>query len=169
MIKAKVEINLNLPNLTLTAQDMIATANESIALLKMRVYEKNKDLDDKPFKQYSNRPISIKLNSDTAKRLKPKGGVKTAFGSVFYKGGYREYKQMSTGSDEVNLTLSGNLLQSIQVINANNQGFVIGPTGSATRYALKVHNERSFIGITDSELEILKDVIISKLINRGIP
>lgn len=167
MIKAKVNINLNLPNMALTAQDMIQTANEAIALLKMRVYEKNEDLDGKDFKPYSTRPLAIQPNSQTFKSLKPKGGIKTKNGGVFYKGGYREYKRSSTGSDQVNLTLSGNLLQSIQVKEADADGFVIGPTGTATKYALKVHEARSFIGVTDDELEILKEVIIAKLLNGG--
>lgn len=165
MIKTVVDIKLNLPNLQLTTQDMLATGNEAIALLKMRVYDKNEDLNGKPFKPYSTRPMFIAKDSPTAKRLKPKGGQKSVKGN-YYKGGYAEYKQASTGSSDVNLTLSGNLLQSIQVVSADSKGFTISPTGTATTYAEKVDKARPFIGVTDDELEILKEVIISKLLTR---
>lgn len=166
MIKTVVNIKLNLPQISLTAQDMLQTGTEAIALLKMRVYDQNKDLDGKPFKPYSTRPFMVRNGSDTAKRLKPKGGQKRN-GGVFYKGGYKEYKASSTGSSDVNLTLSGNLLQSIQVTDANAKSFTISPTGSAKKYALKVDTARPFIGVTNAELEILKEIILQKLFNQG--
>lgn len=166
MIKTVVDIKLNLPNFALTAQDMLQTGNEAIALLKIRVYDKNKALSGQAFKPYSTRPFTVKTGSDTAKRLKPKGGKKTTKG-VFYQGGYAEYKKASTGSSDVNLTLSGNLLQSIQVVNANPKSFTISPTGTAVSYAQKVDAARPFIGITDDELDILKQVIIDKLLGGG--
>lgn len=166
MIKTVVDIKLNLPKISLTAQDMLQTGNEAIALLKMRVYDKNEDLEGKPFKPYSTRPFTVRADSETAKRLKPKGGEKRNNG-VFYKGGYQEYKSSSTGSTDVNLTLSGNLLQSIQVTNANEKSFTISPTGSAKKYALKVDSTRPFIGVTDAELEILKEILLQKLFNQG--
>lgn len=153
-----------MPDFKLTTQDMTAIGNEQIALIKIRIYDKNLTSFGKKFKAYSSRPFTVVKDGYLWKRLRPKGGIKTAKG-MYFKGGYAEYKARSTGNGgRVDLTLSGNLMQSLNVVKATNTTFAISPTGMAATYAEKVDKERPFIGLSDSEVGILRDMILSKIL-----
>ena len=55
------------------------------------VYFEGLDADRKPFKDYSTKPIYVAFRGA---RLKPKGGRPSRTGrSIFYAGGYQQYKQ----------------------------------------------------------------------------
>jgi hypothetical protein len=164
MLKTSTKISLDLPDFKLTTQDMTAIGNEQIALIKIRIYDKNLTSFGKKFKAYSSRPFTVAKDGYLWKRLRPKGGIKTAKG-MYFKGGYAEYKARSTGNGgRVDLTLSGNLMQSLNVVKATNTTFAISPTGMAATYAEKVDKERPFIGLSDSEVGILRDMILSKIL-----
>jgi len=55
-------------------------------------------------------------------------------------------------------------MQSLNVVKATNTTFAISPTGKAATYAEKVDKERPFIGLSDAEVDILKDMIMAKLL-----
>jgi hypothetical protein len=165
MLSTSTKIQLDLPSFELTTQDMVSLGNEQIALIKIRVYDKHLTSFGKKFKPYSTRPFTVAKDSYLWKRLRPKGGKKTKSGGVYYKGGYAEYKAKSAGNGgKVDLTLSGNLMQSLNVVKATNTTFAISPTGKAATYAEKVDKERPFIGLSDAEVDILKDMIMAKLL-----
>ena len=66
----RAKINLNLPQALWTAKQSAALALNTVASIKMRTSD-GLDTDDKPFKNYSKRPIYIAFQGA---RLKPKGG-----------------------------------------------------------------------------------------------
>ena len=72
---------------------MVAIAQDILAIIKIRIY-KGLDYNLSKFRAYSTRPIYIGYKSTTYKRLKPKGGVKKP-NSMFFAGGYAEYKDKS--------------------------------------------------------------------------
>jgi hypothetical protein len=162
----KTRINLNLPNLKLNQQQMLVTGLDMVALIKARTY-KGVDADDKPFDGYSTNPIYISKNSQTAKRLAPKGGEKTKSGGMYFEGGYREYKEksrkrtnsMEGQTSEVDLTLSGQLMQNFTVLQSSSQGFTIGLLEPVQQYGYFVNDRRKFIGLTDEEVQKLIKMI----------
>jgi hypothetical protein len=109
----KATISLNLPTLNLNKPQMIAIAQDILAIIKIRIY-KGLDYNLNKFRAYSTKPIYINYKSTTYKRLKPKGGVKKPK-SMFFAGGYAEYKEKSRKRSNaiegqtasVDLTLSG--------------------------------------------------------------
>lgn len=162
----KVSINLNLPFIDLTSADMKEVGNDAIALIKQRT-EEGLDADGKPFDAYSTKPISISKKSDTGRRLSPKGGQKSKSGSsVRYDGGYAEYKKASAGTSKPNLTLSGNMLQSLIVKEADNTSFTIGIKGPAEQYAYFVNEDREFIGLSKEDSATITDIIKQKLMDK---
>jgi hypothetical protein len=55
-------------------------------------------------------------------------------------------------------------MQSLNVVSATNSTFAISPTGKAASYAEKVDKDRPFIGLSNKEVDILKDMILSKIL-----
>ena len=152
-----VRVNLNLPRSLWTARDSMGLASNTVASIKIRT-GKGLDASDRPFKGYSTRPIYI---SKKGARLKPKGGRPSRTGkSIFYSGGYKQYKKESRrrggagDSAEVDLVLSGNMLNNFVVKEATQNGFKIGLTNNA-QYGYGVNKTREFIGLTDKEVDIL--------------
>ena len=82
----KATISLNLPTLNLNKPQMVAIAQDILAIIKIRIY-KGLDYNLNKFRAYSTKPIYIGYKSTTYKRLKPKGGVKKP-NSMFFAGGY---------------------------------------------------------------------------------
>jgi hypothetical protein len=94
-------------------------------------------------------------------RLAPKGGRPSSTGrSIYYEKGYKQYKQESRrrggagDSAEVDLVLSGNMLNNFVVKEATDDGFVLGLTEHA-KYGYYVNEDREFIGLSDREVDIL--------------
>jgi len=152
-----VRVNLNLPRSLWTARDSMGVALNTVASIKLRTSE-GKDANDQPFKGYSTRPIYI---TKKGARLKPKGGRPSRTGkSIFYAGGYKQYKKDSRrrggvgDSAEVDLVLSGNMLNNFVVKQATVNGFKLGLTNKA-QYGYAVNETREFIGLTDKEVDIL--------------
>jgi len=119
------------------------------------------DANGRKFAGYSTRPIYIRIQGA---KLKPKGGTPSASGrSVFYQNGYREYKNKSRRrvpggagqSAEVDLVLSGALMNNLVVKEANQNGFSIGLTNHVAHYGYKVNDDREYIGLTDKDVDIL--------------
>lgn len=161
----KARINLNLPNLKLTQDQMLRTGLDMTSIIKQRVY-KGLDADGKPFEEYSTKPLYVGNKSQLAKRLAPKGGEKTENG-MFFEGGYKEYKNksrrrinsMEGQSAEVDLTLSGQLMQNFTVIQSSSNGFTIGLLPPVQQYGYFVNEKRSYIGLSDKEIEQLVEMI----------
>ena len=162
----KVTIDLNLPYIEFTSADMKSIGNDAIALIKERTQE-GLDVNDKPFDAYSTKPIYVSKTSKTGKKLSPKGGRKTESGkSVFYQGGYSQYKKASSGSDKVDLTLSGNMMQSLVVKDATNTSFTIGIKGPAEKYAYEVNDEREFIGLSKEDSAIVTEIVQQMIMDK---
>ena len=132
-----------------------------------------------PFIGYSTRPISISVKQFP----KPKGGRLSKSGNyVYYQGGYKEYKQLSrmpgtvqprknpqakAPTAEVDLTLTGLMLNSIQVKQVTKTSVTIGVTGKSLDYAYYVNQKRLFMGLSASDVNVLSDVYAS-LLPRGL-
>ena len=120
-------VNLNLPRSLWTKKDSMRLAMNTLAAVKMRT-AKGLDAHNMPFKGYSTRPLYV---ANKGARLKPKGGLKTKSG-VFYEEGYKQYKHesrkrgSSTDSAEVDLVLSGIMMNRLVVQKATVSYFYIG-------------------------------------------
>jgi len=152
-------VNLNLPRSLWTAQDSLRLASNTLASIKLRT-GKGLDADGKPFKPYSTNPIYV---AKRGARLKPKGGRPSRTGkSIYYEGGYQQYKNQSrrrgqsTDSAEVDLVLSGNMMNNLVVKEATASGFTIGLTKHA-QYGFAVNENREFIGLSPDDVEVLMD------------
>jgi hypothetical protein len=109
------------------------------------------------FKEYSREPMYIAYKGA---RLKPKGGTRVSRtgASIYYAGGYQQYKHDSRKRQggqgktaEVDLVLSGQLMNNLVVLEATN-----------TRFR---------IGLTDNEINILVNAVafdISKKLGRKV-
>ena len=129
----------------------------TLAQIKIRT-GKGIDANGQPFAEYSTNPIYIQKKGA---KLKPKGGKPTKSGdSVFYQDGYAQYKHESRRrgqggeSAEVDLVLSGNMLNNFIVKEATDTGFKIGLTNQA-QYGYDVNQDREFIGLTNSEVAVI--------------
>ena len=150
-------VRLNLPRSLWTAQDTLRLASNTLASIKLRTSQ-GLDANGRPFDDYSSHPIYV---SKKGARLSPKGGRPTKSGkSVFYEGGYKEYKHSSrrrgsgTDSAEVDLVLSGNMMNNLVVKEATVSRFVIGLTTHA-QYGYYVHEKREFLGLSPRDVEIM--------------
>ena len=166
----KATLSLNLPALNLTKPVMTAIAQDILAIIKIRIY-KGLDYNLNKFKAYSTQPITIGYQSTTYKRLKPKGGIKTAKGMRF-PGGYAEYKEKSrkrSNSIEgqtasVDLTLSGMMLQNFVVLDSSNTKFTIGLLPPVQDYGYAVNEDRGFIGLAKKEVDQLIEIVKANLL-----
>ena len=151
-------LNLNLPRSLWTQRDSMRLAMNTLAAIKMRT-AKGLDAHNIPFKGYSKKPIFVAYKGA---RLKPKGGRKTKKG-VFYKGGYKQYKHDSRGrsnepdstdSAEVDLVLSGNMMNSLVVHKATPTYFIIGLNAHGM-YGYAVNETREFLGLSLTDVDVL--------------
>jgi len=153
----QARIDLNLPRSLWTQRDSLVLASNTLASIKMRT-SRGIDATGNQFKGYSTRPLYVLKRGA---RLKPKGGRLSRTGrSVFYQNGYKQYKHESRRrgtpgeSAEVDLVLSGNMMNNFVVKQATVNGFKLGLTQQAN-YGYSVNMDREFIGLTDQEVDIL--------------
>jgi hypothetical protein len=153
----RATISLNLPAALWTAQQSAALASNVVASIKMRTSE-GLDTNDKPFKPYSKKPIYIPFKGA---RLKPKGGRVSRTGrSMFFAGGYHEYKVKSrkhgAGSSAlVDLVASGILMNNLVVLHADARRFVIGLTPEVRYYGYGVNQVRPYLGLSSRQVDIV--------------
>jgi hypothetical protein len=159
------KVNLNLPTSLWTARDSARLASDTLAAIKIRT-TRGIDANGKPFKDYSTEPIYV---AKRGARLTPKGGEPTESGrSVYYEGGYRQYKHDSrrrstlAGTAEVDLVLSGNMMNNLVVKEATAKGFTIGLTQHAG-YGYYVNDEREFLGLTSQDVETITEAVAIEL------
>ena len=154
-------VNIKVPRSLWTAKDTMRLAQNALASIKLRT-SKGLDADEEPFKEYSGTPIYV---STRGARLKPKGGRPSRTGnSIFYEGGYQQYKEESRSrggegdSAEVDLVLSGNMMNNLVVKEATENMFIIGLTSKA-QYGYAVNEERRFLGLSKKDIETLVDAV----------
>jgi hypothetical protein len=149
-------------------RDSAQTALDTIALIKRRIYQGIDD-DGVKFDGYSTKAIYV---AKKGARLSPKGGRPSSTGkSVYYKGGYKQYKHESRrrvqgGSNqtaEVDLTLSGALINNIVPTSVKREAFSIGLSPAVRHYGYYVDDRRGFIGLTDREVVILSNAIAARI------
>jgi len=150
-------VNINIPKSLWTSKNTLRLAQDVLASIKLRT-SKGLDANGKKFKPYSTTPLYVSFRGA---RLKPKGGQVTASGAgVFYEDGYREYKHesrrrgSSSDSAEVDLVLSGNMMNNLVVKEATKDHFVIGLTENAL-YGYQVNQTREFLGLSPSDINVL--------------
>ena len=160
----KVKLDLTIPQIWSAQDSMIASA-DTIALVRLRTYS-GKDTSDKPLAKYSTRPIYVEKDAP----LEPRGGVQTERG-MYFKGGYREYKMKSrrytaggrNQTAEVDLTLSGALMNNLITTKATKSGYTIGLSSAVKDYGYRVNARRSFIGLSPTDQTKLTAAIASRI------
>jgi len=134
-----------------------------LASVKLRT-SKGIDANGKKFDDYSTKPLYVSFRGA---RLKPKGGTrKSRTGkSVFYQGGYQQYKHDSrkrnkrAKSAEVDLVLSGQLMNNLVVLSATESKFTIGLTKHVQHYGYAVNVDREYLGLTNNEIDIIVEAV----------
>ena len=155
------KVNIQVPRSLWTTKDSSNLAMNTLASIKLRT-SNGIDAHGAKFKKYSTKPLYV---SKRGARLKPKGGEPTDSGKgVFYDGGYRQYKHesrrrgSSSDSAEVDLVLSGNMMNNLEVKDATPTGFVIGLNQHA-QYGYIVNETREFLGLSPKDVDILVKTI----------
>lgn len=166
------KVKLKFPKKLWTKKDTMRLAMNTLASIKLRT-SKGLDADEVKFDDYSDKPIYIPIGKGTGARLKPKGGrVSRTGNSVFYSGGYQQYKEESrkrgSGDDsaEVDLVLSGALMNNLVVLNAEETKFTIGLTSHVRHYGYYVNETREYIGLSDKDVEILFQSVKEEIANK---
>ena len=161
-------VKLDLPRSLWSSKNTLRLAQDVLASIKLRT-SKGLDANGKKFKPYSTNPLYV---STRGARLKPKGGRPTPSGeSVYYQGGYQQYKHesrrrgSSTDSAEVDLVLSGNMINNLVVKEATKDRFVIGLTENAL-YGYRVNQTREFLGLSPSDVDVLLKAAEAELSKR---
>jgi hypothetical protein len=161
-------VKLDLPRSLWTSKNTLRLAQDVLASIKLRT-SKGLDANGKKFKPYSTNPLYV---STRGARLKPKGGRPTPSGeSVYYQGGYQQYKHesrrrgSSTDSAEVDLVASGNMINNLVVKEATKDRFVIGLTENAL-YGYRVNQTREFLGLSPSDVDVLLKAAEAELSKR---
>ena len=158
------KVNIKVPRSLWTARDTQRLAMNTLASIKLRT-SKGIDANGNEFKEYSEKAIYV---AKKGAHLSPKGGRPSRTGkSVYYKGGYKQYKHESrdrtsgpesTDSAEVDLVLSGNMMNNLVVKEATPTGFTIGLTSNAS-YGYIVNMSREFLGLSPKDVEILVEAV----------
>ena len=156
--------NIKVPRSLWSARDTQRLAMNTLASIKLRT-SRGIDANGVKFTGYSTNPIYI---AKRGARLTPKGGTPSRSGkSIYYKGGYKQYKHesrertsgpKSTDSAEVDLVLSGNMMNNLVVKEATATGFVIGLTSNAN-YGYIVNRSREFLGLSPKDVDILVEAV----------
>jgi hypothetical protein len=157
------KVNLKIPSSIWTAKDTKRLASNTLATVKLRT-SRGISSTGIAFKEYSTKSLYVAFKGA---RLKPKGGRISRTGkSIFYKDGYRQYKQESRKrsgksgeSAEVDLVLSGQLMNNLVILEATENRFRIGLTKHVQHYGYEVNKKRPYIGLTDDEINILVDAV----------
>lgn len=166
------KVKLNLPTSLWTAKDSARLAQNTLAAIKLRT-SRGIDADGAKFDPYSRKPLYVPYRGA---RLKPKGGRVSRTGqSVYYAGGYDQYKRESrrhgAGSSAlVDLTLSGALMNNLRVLQATDSFFIIGLTQEVWSYGYKVNAQRPYLGLSPRDVDVLVLAVqaeITKKIKRG--
>ena len=170
------KVNLKLPRDIWTAKDTKAVASNTLAIVKRRTM-RGISSQGKKFKKYSTKPLYVAFRGA---RLKPKGGTRVSRTgkSIYYAGGYQQYKEDSRKRQggqgrtaEVDLVLSGQLMNNLVVLEATETRFRIGLTKHVQHYGYEVHKARPYIGLTDDEIDTLVNAVafdISKKLGRNV-
>ena len=170
------KVKLKLPKTIWTKADTMRLAMDTLASIKLRT-SKGIDANGSKFKKYSTKKIYISTKKGTGKRLKPKGGVLSKTGKTMrFDNGYREYKHLSrkrgtvpgqTDSAEVDLVLSGALMNNLVILKASRTRFVIGLTKHVKYYGYAVNAQREYLGLSPDEIRLLivatRQAIVDKL------
>ena len=171
-----VKVNLKLPRNIWTAKDTKTIASNTLATVKRRSMHGISSKGNK-FKKYSTKPMYVSFKGA---RLKPKGGTRVSRTgkSIYYAGGYQQYKNDSRKRQggkgqtaEVDLVLSGQLMNNLVVLEATDTRFRIGLTKHVQHYGYEVHKIRPYIGLTDDEIDTLVNAVafdISKKLGRNV-
>ena len=161
-------VNLNLPTSLWSARDSARLALNTLAAIKLRT-SKGIDANGQPFDGYSKKPIYVAYRGA---RLKPKGGRVSRTGqSVYYEGGYDQYKRESrrhgAGSSAlVDLVASGVLMNNLMVLEATESRFIIGLTQHVRSYGYKVNAQREYIGLSPKDVNVLVSAVQAELVKK---
>lgn len=148
----------DIPKSLWSAQDSQVLGLNTVASIKLRT-SKGISSEGKAFKKYSIKPIYV---SKRGARLAPKGGRPSRTGrSIYYAGGYAEYKAKSKKVKDapVDLILSGILMNNLVLQYADRHRFIIGLTKHVRHYGYHVNADRPFIGLTPDDVKVITEAV----------
>ena len=171
-VKVKIDLS-RFPSRLIDEAAMKDIAEQLRASITQRAFFEGLDVRDARFDDYSEKARVVYFASETARRLKPKGGTpwkgrrgprKGETVGRFYEGGYRQYKEESRkglkeASVEVDLILSGQLSRSLRVVRTTSTQARIEVRGGATAYAQGVNQKREWLGVSPRNVQDLDAVL----------
>lgn len=138
--------------------DRQATAEVAAALtvsITRRAMDRGLGSDDRPMDPYSTRPTYISRRAfprprggqpTNPGRILPSGRKSRARGkSVYFPGGYAEYKRNIAGNSRVNLTRTGQLRRSLRAKTVTRLRAIVGLSGPPAVYATFLERERPWM------------------------
>jgi len=158
------KVNIKIPRTLWSAKDSMRLASNTLASIKLRT-SRGIDANGAKFDDYSRKPIYV---AKKGARLSPKGGRPSRTGqSVYYAGGYEQYKEDSRrrgrkgnlDSAQVDLVLSGQLMNNLVIKEATATGFTIGLTKHVQSYGYHVNEKREFLGLTVKDIDVLSEAV----------
>ena len=136
--------------------DMYALAQYAATVITTRVFDKNLTVEGKSLtdhRPYSTDPIYIALNARPA----PTGGEPKQ-ASMFFKGGYRQYKLKTHGSEKVTLVGSDDLRMSIRALRTSTtrDEAHIGIADETQIYGLALNEKWPWWGFSDGDRQKIR-------------
>ena len=140
----------------------------AVGIIKHRTTRKNRGISHhggliKPLKAYSRKKIWLRTNGRDTRGVKPGGGKISKSGrTMFFPGGYREFKEKSTGGLKPNYTLSGVTMADSRVLKVGEKRVVIGfAKKEAISIASGLNNRKGvpFFGLSKSEVNKLAKTV----------
>lgn len=131
----------------LKAAELKLAAETGLALLKRRITVKSERADKTKLSSYSTKPIYIRTKGIGTgnPRAKPKGGRLSSTGkSMYFKGGYREFRERAGRNTRKDLLLSGNTLgKRFRVLRVSGKTVIVGwsPGSSSAKAAAGLHKQ----------------------------
>ena len=174
-VRVRVEVQSPRPLSRLTDARMMRSIGQAVTLLIRRRTLTGRAVTGAAFVPYSTRRMFIGLNSETARRLTPKGGQRVE-GGVVYSGGYAQYKRESRRpgqtpqggaasgpTSEVDLTLSGELMRSVREETVTASSVSVGVKPGRAEVADGLSKRRPFIGVAPGEMRQLEAVVAAEV------
>jgi len=143
-----------------------------VAVIVTRAFEGGSGVDDVRYRSHSTRPIYIGVREfprpRAARRRRGQAAPDTSSAprmsrtgrSVFFPGGYRQYKATTLRNTDVNLTRTGRLARSVRVKVATAEGLTVGVSGSPAVYGTGlIADGRKWWGLSPRDRTMLAPVV----------
>ena len=163
-------VNMSFKDLV-SLEEIRMLAEHGVTLMKARITLRSLKADGTPLKPYSTKPISIPSRGvGTGSPLVRPTGVKKKKKSVFFPGGYLQFRASAGRSTTKDLILSGNLMRRLRVKIIVGNAVYVGWMGSKHELIaqqLDTQENQLLFAWSDEEIDDVADRAVD-MIMRGL-